>query len=563
LSNLSSTERCNVSYRIGHWTIDPGCQRARRGSEERLLEAKELAVLLLLIEGAPAFLSVEDLLNRAWPNTVVGSNALHQAIRRLRKTLEDDPAHPRLIETLAKRGYRLAVPVSRLTQHLAVVVVEPVSALDGEPWFSDALRDEVVCRLSKMARLRILLEDSEGSSRNAPGATRLTGTTRMLSDRMIRVCMQLSGAGTGDVLWADTFDVNRADRAEGPGAVAEQVGRALRVFLSERSFGAIGTHGGEAVHAHLKGAIEIGKAHPDGFDRAIGFFNQAIALNPDMAAAWIGKAEAFLLYSNYGRMERRKAWEAVRTFAHRALALDPQLPSAHLMMADLDLYDGKFESAHQRMSEFQRFHGDYQNVRIVQHLSICGCQQEALDVAERMIELDSGGMWPRYLRIMTLWLARRYGEALHHADAILAVTPHEQRALGERSRVLGSMGRLEESVACRVTHGDEFRQAFQAGGEVAYLQEMLDFAGRIERGETRLHPEYAWRYYVEAYAALGQREKALQWLARGYEVDPWEFLWWRQMPHPGMAEVRQHPSFKALMARTVGFPASCPAADGA
>jgi hypothetical protein len=52
-------------------------------------------------------------------------------------------------------------------------------------------------------------------------------------------------------------------------------------------------------------------------------------------------------------------------------------------------------------------------------------------------------------------------------------------------------------------------------------------------------------------------------LARGYEVDPWEFLWWRQMPHPGMAEVRQHPSFKALMDRTVGFPASCPAADGA
>lgn len=554
---MSAAERCNVVYRIGGWTVDAGCQTACRGIEERRLNPRELAVLLHLAEAAPAFASTDELLSWAWPGTLVVDNALHQVIRRLRKTLEYDAGEPRLIETLPRRGYRLTVPVSRVMPNHFSVIVDPIRPLDDEVRLCATLRDEIVCRASRIARLRVLLDGA--SPHTAASTARLTGTVGAQPDRTYRVRMQLMAVADGGILWADSFDINGNDDFRAPVAIAEAVARVLKVLLTERLFAAIGTRGGDAIRAHLRGSVELGRANPDAFEQAIGFFNQAIELDPQLAVAWIGKAFAQLHYSNYGRMERRKAWEAARVGTRRALALDPCLPAAQLMMADLELYDGEFEAAHQRMCELR--HSNLLHAGVVQHLAICGDLEGALEVIERLIDADRGGTWPQYLRIMVLWLARRYGEALRHADAMLAVVPDDQRALAERSRVLASMGRLEEALASRVTHGDALRLTFRHGGRTALLQEILEFACRIEHGRTSLHPEHAWRYYVEAYAALGRPEDCVRWLARGYEIDPWEFLWWRQMPHPGMPEVRRHPCFRNLMAQTVGFPPTCPAAD--
>jgi hypothetical protein len=86
-------------------------------------------------------------------------------------------------------------------------------------------------------------------------------------------------------------------------------------------------------------------------------------------------------------------------------------------------------------------------------------------------------------------------------------------------------------------------------------------------------PELTWAAYSrvmvlwlagrhgEALAAMGRYEEAVRWLQRGYQMDPIEFLWFRQMPLPGLPEMRRHPAFVDLMARTVGSPETCPAAD--
>lgn len=71
-------------------------------------------VLTALVEDAGTLVERGDLRHRIWGDGFVDWEAgLHQAIRRLRKTLKDDARKPTFIETVPRRGYRFVCPVSR------------------------------------------------------------------------------------------------------------------------------------------------------------------------------------------------------------------------------------------------------------------------------------------------------------------------------------------------------------------------------------------------------------------------------------------------------------------
>jgi transcriptional activator of cad operon len=110
---------------VGDWVLDTGTQRLMRGGEAHPLDPKQLSVLLHLIEAAPGVVGYDALLERSWPGLIVGDNALHQVISHLRHQLGDDARHPRYIETLPKRGYRLLAPIE--------TVPDPPLAAPGKP----------------------------------------------------------------------------------------------------------------------------------------------------------------------------------------------------------------------------------------------------------------------------------------------------------------------------------------------------------------------------------------------------------------------------------------------
>jgi len=76
------------------------------------LEPKALDVLRHLIANRDRLVTKDELLDHVWKDTFVTPNALTRAVAQLRKGLEDDVEHPRVIETVAKRGYRFVAPVT-------------------------------------------------------------------------------------------------------------------------------------------------------------------------------------------------------------------------------------------------------------------------------------------------------------------------------------------------------------------------------------------------------------------------------------------------------------------
>jgi TolB-like protein/DNA-binding winged helix-turn-helix (wHTH) protein/Tfp pilus assembly protein PilF len=101
--------------RIGEWIVHPALDCIVRGTETQKLEPRMMRLLLCLADSAGAVVSVDRLLTEVWPDVVVGSASVYQAVSQLRKLLGDVDPNPTYIATIPRKGYRLIASVQRAT----------------------------------------------------------------------------------------------------------------------------------------------------------------------------------------------------------------------------------------------------------------------------------------------------------------------------------------------------------------------------------------------------------------------------------------------------------------
>jgi TolB-like protein/DNA-binding winged helix-turn-helix (wHTH) protein/Tfp pilus assembly protein PilF len=107
-------------FHLEHSRIDPpGLTIERSGATQRI-EAKVMEVLLALARQPGQVVSRQELVQEVWPGRIVTDDAVTNAIGKLRRALDDNPRQPRLIETVAKRGYRLKVKPRPVTEDKTV-----------------------------------------------------------------------------------------------------------------------------------------------------------------------------------------------------------------------------------------------------------------------------------------------------------------------------------------------------------------------------------------------------------------------------------------------------------
>ncbi|GAB5519185.1 MAG: winged helix-turn-helix domain-containing protein [Rhodothermales bacterium] len=97
---------------IGDWEVDPWRNRLLRDGEPLYLEPKVMQVLLCLAQNAEEPVPRDVLLDTVWVDSIVEETTLRRTISQLRKALNDSAQHPRYIETIARVGYRLMLPVT-------------------------------------------------------------------------------------------------------------------------------------------------------------------------------------------------------------------------------------------------------------------------------------------------------------------------------------------------------------------------------------------------------------------------------------------------------------------
>ena len=147
------------SFAFGAFRLIPAQRMLLEDGKPTRLGARALDILITLVESAGGTIRKDELIARAWPDTVVDEGALRVHVAALRKALGDGRAGKRYIANNPGRGYAFVAPVTRERQHPAPVTPDEVPPANNLPVPLTRIvgRDDIIAALAtQLARRRLL-----------------------------------------------------------------------------------------------------------------------------------------------------------------------------------------------------------------------------------------------------------------------------------------------------------------------------------------------------------------------------------------------------------------------
>ena len=254
---------------------------------------------------------------------------------------------------------------------IAVLPFVNRSRNEEDEYFSDGLADELLSVLTKVRGLRVAARASSfhfrGSNEDLAVigerlnvATLLDGSVRKSGNR-VRISVQLVQAADRIQLWAETYDRSLDDIFAVQDDIAQSVVRELRTTLlgeapDSKATGAARSdvaraskgHGQnpEAHRLYLQGKYFVERISEADTAKGVRYLEEAIALDPTHALAWVELARAHVNSGGYGWAPVSEGFEKGRAAALRALELDPDLAEAHVKLAAIQrMYDWDWKGA--------------------------------------------------------------------------------------------------------------------------------------------------------------------------------------------------------------------------
>jgi adenylate cyclase len=239
---------------------------------------------------------------------------------------------------------------------IAVLPVVNMSGDAKQDYFSDGISEELLNSLSRLNDLEVVARTSSFAfkGQNVDVSTIahklnvgaiLEGSVRRAGNT-VRITVQLINAVSGFHMWSQTYDRNLTDVLKVQTEVATSVAQQLEVKLVAHEAEKLevgGTRNQEAYDAYLRGAQRAYSAGQVTDHRAaLSEYDRAIALDPDYAAAYAGRAIALLWIGAYiVKLDlREQLHEDAITAARRAVTLAPEFGEAHWALAAATLNGG-------------------------------------------------------------------------------------------------------------------------------------------------------------------------------------------------------------------------------
>jgi tetratricopeptide (TPR) repeat protein len=348
--------------------------------------------------------------------------------------------------------------------------------------------------------------------------------------------------------------------------IAEDIAEQIRVKLTPKERGLliqVHTVDPEAHDAYLRGRYWAYQETSDGGWKALEFYQNAIAKDPNYALAYAGVADAFLVLAHWatqfsttsGGLSLKEASPRVNEAAIKALTLDPSLAEPHSSLAFIKLFnDWDWSGAE---AEFKQAIALNQNLARAHHgysyyLVIMERLDEAVNESERARDLDPFDFYANEWLGQALYHARRYDDALRQMRRTLEMfLDRGERLYWQIADVYEQKKMFAEAFAARQQslrlHKDpnfiavvpQLEEAYKRAGYRGWL---LKSAQLQERGHLCA---------VHEYALLNDEAHAMTCLERAYEEHSLITLFIRTAPE--LDSIRSSPRFRELV-RRFGFP---------
>jgi len=465
-----------------------------------------------------------------------------------------------------ERGHPAAVAGSPTQKSIAVLPLLNESGGLGDEYFSDGLSEELIAALGQIRDLKVIgrsssfrfrdtKEESKTIGEKLGASTLLEGTVRKQGNR-VRIVAELINAADGIQLWSRTFERELKDIFAVQAEIANAVATSLELTLrgaKDTIVANASTASVEAHNAYLQGHFYFVRRNLDDYRKAVGFFDQAIRIDPDYALAYAERSEAWTFIGDLAIGEKKDAWAAAKYDAEKAVEVGPNLAEAHAALGWVRFFsEWKFSEG---LAELRRANelapaNPTANDLLARVLAYVGQIQEAEKLARQAIELDPLAVVARGNLARILLAEGKLDEA--DAEARKAAELQPTGAASHRWQVLVAIQRGDGETALREAQLEpneayrrfELALAHYARGDRpaadAALSEM------IARDRNLLAYQIA-----EVYAWRGETDKAFEWLQISFDNRDTGTL--SLLIDPLMRSLRGDPRYKAMVEK-IGLP---------
>ncbi|MGH8184568.1 MAG: hypothetical protein ACREPH_13005 [Rhodanobacteraceae bacterium] len=458
-----------------------------------------------------------------------------------------------------------AVEASINPKSIAVLPLGVLGGESGEGFLGQGISEELLNALSRIPGLEVIGRTSsfrfKDSKLGARAIGRELGVRNLLSGVVqrsgdeLRIDVELDDTVTGATLWSQQYDRKMENLFALEDTISNAVVAALKLRLGGIDSTKLvfkGTSNPQAHDLYMQGSRLAWHTDEASLEQALVLFNQAIAMDPNYAAAWAGIARAYINLADVYRAPL-SVLPAMRGAAEKAVALNPDLAEGHMLLGYIAMgYDLDYAKAKRELELAVKLRPSLAGAHAVLGLYLLRVDK---DQAAARAQLQTAGK----LDPLNPWFPRW--------EAYAAVAQHDEAgamALAQRvdrldpdfayngdavAMVDGAFGHWQACVD-RYTqqHAKPSRSSPQLAICQAHVGETAQARAALEKLLADAQHRYVDRSYIAAiYAALGDKDNAMVQLEQAYRdrsahMDSfWMNPWYRSL--------HGDPRFAALTAR--------------
>jgi TolB-like protein/Tfp pilus assembly protein PilF len=505
-------------------------------------------LLILLVERHRQLVWRADIAKRLWdPGVFVDVEmGVNTAISKVRQALRDSQESPAFIETISGKGYRFIAPIDTAPLGRHPEAIESVAVLpfandsadpDGE-YLSDGITETLINNLSQIWNLRVVARSTvfryKGKDIDPQKAGNDLHVRAVLSGRLLQhgnmliVRAELMDIATGAQLWGGQYKRKAEDVFALQENLSREISEKLRLQLTgdeKQRLTKRYTEDAEAYRLYLKGRYHWNKRSPEGLQKAVEYFQQALDKDPAYSLAYAGLADTYAHLSFFNVVAPRQAMPKAKAAAVKGLEIDEDLAEAHVSLGYVSFtYDGDWPAAGKHFEQALTLNPAYTSTHTFYalYLSSLGRSEEALEAAKRALDLDPASPAVSHSLAVQLYLARKFDRAIEQAHHTLEMDANFAISYAVLGEVYLAKGMYRESLPALEKYSTLSRRSAMSLAFLAYsyarLGERKEALRMIEELKAASKQSLVPALFVAlVYAGLEDKDQAFTWLEKAYE----------------------------------------------
>jgi serine/threonine protein kinase len=459
-------------------------------------------------------------------------------------------------------------------ESLAVLPLENLSRDPEQDYFADGMTEALISELSRISSLKVISRTSvmryKGTRKSLQEITQdlqvdavVEGSVQRSGQR-VQIRAHLIQGATETRLWGNSYERDLRDVLALQGEIAEGIANEIKAGVAQQNWARQANArpvNPMAYEAYLKGRYHWYKRSPEGLNKSLQYFQEAIERDSTYASAYSGMADSYNLlgWALVGVLPPREAFPKAKLAARRALEIDDRQAEAHAALAWTSyVYDWDWQTAEREFKRALELNPRYAPVHIwySHYLESVGRSEESFAESKRALDADPLGL---IINVHLGWyylFTRKYDQAIEQLQKTLELDPNFILAHMFLGQAYQQKGMMDEAIR-------EFQEALSLSGRnpvylgglgqaYALAAKRREAMGVLEELKKQSRQRYvAARATAEVYIGLAERDQAFFWLGKAIEErDGWLV---HLRGDPRYDALRSDPRFADLV-RRIGLP---------